>query len=77
MFLLILEYLEVVHEAFLLEGGEQCISHIRQGINDTLAALRTESGRRMVEQAYRSVFIIIISRKTSTLEQRPPPLSFT
>lgn len=47
------EYLEVVHEAFLLEGGEQCISHIRQGINDTLAALRTESGRRMVEQAYR------------------------
>jgi len=47
------EYLEVVHEAFLLEGGEQCISHIRRGIDDTLAALRTESGRRMVEQAYR------------------------
>ncbi|CAH0702958.1 unnamed protein product [Spodoptera exigua] len=47
------EYLEVVHEAFLLEGGEQCIAHIKRGIDDTLAAIRTESGRRMLEQAYR------------------------
>ncbi|XP_075971697.1 putative serine protease K12H4.7 [Anticarsia gemmatalis] len=47
------EYLEVVHEAFFLEGGEQCISTIRQGLLDTVAAMQTESGRRSVEQAYR------------------------
>ncbi|KAL0882416.1 hypothetical protein ABMA27_000899 [Loxostege sticticalis] len=46
-------YLEVVHEAFLLEGGEQCISTIRQGIQDTVEALRTEEGRRLVEFNYR------------------------
>ncbi|CAG4992944.1 unnamed protein product [Parnassius apollo] len=46
-------YLEVVHEAFLSEGGEQCISTIRQGITDTIAAMQTEVGRRSLEEAYR------------------------
>nr|XP_021188689.2 putative serine protease K12H4.7 [Helicoverpa armigera] len=47
------EYLEVVHEAFWLEGGEQCIAHIRQGIEETVASMQTEEGRRRLEQAYR------------------------
>ncbi|XP_063824200.1 putative serine protease K12H4.7 [Ostrinia nubilalis] len=46
-------YLEVVHEAFLLEGGEQCMSIISQGISDTVQALGTEEGRRLVEFNYR------------------------
>ncbi|XP_068631483.1 putative serine protease K12H4.7 [Battus philenor] len=46
-------YLEVVHEAFLSEGGEQCISTIRQGIADTVAAMESESGRRSVEEAFK------------------------
>ncbi|KAH9638451.1 hypothetical protein HF086_016776 [Spodoptera exigua] len=45
--------LEVVHEAFLLEGGEQCIAHIREGIEETVAALKTENGKRIVEEVYR------------------------
>ncbi|KAJ8727630.1 hypothetical protein PYW07_001749 [Mythimna separata] len=47
------EYLEVVHEAFTLEGGEECIGHIRRGLDDTLAAMQTESGRRLLERSYR------------------------
>ncbi|XP_063533184.1 putative serine protease K12H4.7 [Cydia strobilella] len=46
-------YLEVVHDAFYAEGGEQCISTIRQGILDTVEAVKTEEGRRELEQAYR------------------------
>ncbi|KAM3967357.1 putative serine protease K12H4.7 [Aphomia sociella] len=46
-------YLEVVHDAFLSEGGEECISILRQGIEDTAAALRTEEGRRTIETTYR------------------------
>ncbi|CAB3226781.1 unnamed protein product [Arctia plantaginis] len=46
-------YLEVVHEAFLLEGGEQCIDIIRQGIQDTVEALETEADRRTIEESYR------------------------
>ncbi|CAH2071303.1 unnamed protein product, partial [Iphiclides podalirius] len=46
-------YLEVVHDAFLSEGGDQCISTIRQGIADTVAAMQTEAGRRSLEEAYR------------------------
>ncbi|XP_053604159.1 putative serine protease K12H4.7 [Plodia interpunctella] len=46
-------YLEVVHDAFLSEGGEQCITTIRQGILDTVAAMETEAGRRSLEAAYR------------------------
>lgn len=47
------EYLEVVHEAFMLEGGEECIGHIRRGVEETIAAMQTESGRRLLEQSYR------------------------
>ncbi|CAH0725332.1 unnamed protein product, partial [Brenthis ino] len=47
------EYLEVVHEAFLSEGGEQCISTIRQGIAETIAALSSEEGRLSIQQIYR------------------------
>ncbi|XP_050664411.1 putative serine protease K12H4.7 [Leptidea sinapis] len=46
-------YLEVVHEAFLSEGGEQCIATIRQGISDTITAMNTEEGRRNLERSYR------------------------
>ncbi|XP_004924048.1 putative serine protease K12H4.7 isoform X1 [Bombyx mori] len=46
-------YLEVVHEAFLLEGGEQCIATIKQGIEDTILAMQTEEGKRELEAAYR------------------------
>lgn len=46
------EQLEVVHEAFLLEGGEQCIAHIREGIEETVAALKTENGKRIIEEVY-------------------------
>lgn len=46
-------YLEVVHEAFKSEGGEQCISTIRQGISDTIAAMGNVLGRQSVQQAYR------------------------
>ncbi|KAG6450927.1 hypothetical protein O3G_MSEX006839 [Manduca sexta] len=46
-------YLEVVHEAFLLEGGEQCINTIDEGIKATIAAMETEEGRRELEAAYR------------------------
>ncbi|XP_060801936.1 putative serine protease K12H4.7 [Amyelois transitella] len=46
-------YLEVVHDAFLSEGGEQCIATITQGIQDTVAAMETEAGRRSLEAAYR------------------------
>lgn len=52
-FILSLGYLETVHEAFLSEGGEQCINIIRQGILETVEALKTEAGRRSLEQAYR------------------------
>ncbi|KAJ0178792.1 hypothetical protein K1T71_005567 [Dendrolimus kikuchii] len=45
-------YLEVVHEAFLLEGGQQCINTINEGIADTIAAMATEEGRRLLEQNY-------------------------
>lgn len=51
-FNLIPGYLEVVHDAFLSEGGEQCIATIRQGIEDTVAAMSTETGRRRLEQVY-------------------------
>ncbi|KAJ8727622.1 hypothetical protein PYW07_001741 [Mythimna separata] len=47
------EYLEVVHEAIKLEGGEECIGHIRRGIDDTVAAMKTESGRRLLQKTYR------------------------
>ncbi|XP_014367576.2 putative serine protease K12H4.7 [Papilio machaon] len=46
-------YLEVVHEAFKSEGGEQCISTIRQGIADTIAAMESILGRQSLEEAYR------------------------
>ncbi|CAH1647192.1 unnamed protein product [Spodoptera littoralis] len=46
------ELLEVVHEAFLLEGGEQCIAHIRQGIHETVTALQTETGKRTIEEVF-------------------------
>ncbi|XP_045494073.1 putative serine protease K12H4.7 [Colias croceus] len=46
-------YLEVVHQAFLSEGGEQCIATIRQGIADTIAAMNTEAGRRELERNLR------------------------
>ncbi|VVD01847.1 unnamed protein product [Leptidea sinapis] len=48
-------YLEVVHEAFLSEGGEQCIATIRQGISDTITAMNTEEGRRKLERSYRTI----------------------
>ncbi|XP_041970240.1 putative serine protease K12H4.7 [Aricia agestis] len=47
------DYLEVVHEAFHSEGGDQCISVIRQGIEDTVAAIQTEAGRQTVQETYR------------------------
>ncbi|XP_049869941.1 putative serine protease K12H4.7 [Pectinophora gossypiella] len=46
-------YLETVHDAFLSEGGQQCINIIKQGIDDTMAAMQSESGRRQMESAYR------------------------
>ncbi|XP_050343385.1 putative serine protease K12H4.7 [Nymphalis io] len=46
-------YLEVVHDAFLSEGGEECTSIINQGIKDTIAALATESGRLSIQRAYK------------------------
>ncbi|KAI8424435.1 hypothetical protein MSG28_002927 [Choristoneura fumiferana] len=52
-------YLETVHEAFLSEGGEQCIDVIRQGILETVEALKTEAGRRSLEQAYRLCWPLI------------------
>ncbi|KAJ8733229.1 hypothetical protein PYW08_001527 [Mythimna loreyi] len=80
------EYLEVVHEAFLLEGGEECIGHIKRGIDDTIAAMQTESGRRQLEQAYRlceppnydddydlAVFAGLISWTFSTSVQQARP----
>lgn len=51
--LIIPDYLRVVHEAFLSEGGEQCIATIKLGIDDTLRAMETEGGRRELESAYR------------------------
>lgn len=46
-------YLEVVHDAFLSEGGVECISVIRQGIQDTIVAMQTEAGRQTLEESYR------------------------
>ncbi|KAL4707910.1 hypothetical protein ACJJTC_013701 [Scirpophaga incertulas] len=46
------EYLEIVHEAFLLEGGQSCINIIKQGIEDTTKALETDEGRLLVESTY-------------------------
>ncbi|CAH0407272.1 unnamed protein product [Chilo suppressalis] len=46
-------YLEVVHEAFHLEGGDECIATIKQGIDDTVVAMQTEEGRRLLERNYR------------------------
>lgn len=50
--------MEVVHEAFTLEGGEQCMATLRQGIQDTVTAIQSgnENARRTVEEAYRYVF---------------------
>ncbi|XP_026322308.1 putative serine protease K12H4.7 [Hyposmocoma kahamanoa] len=47
------DYLNVVHRAFLSEGGEECIAAIKLGIDDTLRAMETEGGRRELESAYR------------------------
>lgn len=46
-------YLEVVHDAFLSEGGQQCIATIKLSIDDTIRAMETEGGRRELESAYR------------------------
>ncbi|XP_026755585.2 putative serine protease K12H4.7 [Galleria mellonella] len=46
-------YLEVVHDALLSEGGDECISILRQGISDTAAALQTEDGRHTIQTTYR------------------------
>ncbi|XP_039749403.1 putative serine protease K12H4.7 [Pararge aegeria] len=46
-------YLEVVHRAFLSEGGNSCIATIRDGITLTVAALQTALGRQNLEKAYR------------------------
>ncbi|CAH0605829.1 unnamed protein product [Chrysodeixis includens] len=46
------EYLEVVHEAYFLEGGQQCIATIHQGIEDTIAHFHTEEGRKAVDAAF-------------------------
>ncbi|GBP53518.1 Putative serine protease K12H4.7 [Eumeta japonica] len=46
-------YLETVHNAFLSEGGEQCINTIGQGIADAVAALDTEAGRIMLRDLFR------------------------
>lgn len=46
----------MVHEAFLSEGGERCVRHISQGIDETILAMETEAGRRSLEQAYRLVW---------------------
>ncbi|CAG9559952.1 unnamed protein product [Danaus chrysippus] len=47
------EYLEVVHKAFLSEGGQECVDTIKQGIADTIAAMETEDGRRSIQRIYR------------------------
>ncbi|XP_045765696.1 putative serine protease K12H4.7 isoform X1 [Maniola jurtina] len=46
-------YLEVVHQAFLSEGGPGCIATIRQGIAETIAAMQTATGRQNLEKVYR------------------------
>ncbi|XP_061377564.1 putative serine protease K12H4.7 isoform X1 [Danaus plexippus] len=46
-------YLEVVHNAFLSEGGQECVDTIKQGIADTIAAMETEDGRRSIQRIYR------------------------
>ncbi|CAG9795268.1 unnamed protein product [Diatraea saccharalis] len=46
-------YLEVVHEAYQLEGGDECIAIIRQGIEDTITAMQTEEGRKLIDKIYR------------------------
>ncbi|CAH2105745.1 unnamed protein product [Euphydryas editha] len=46
-------YLEVVHEAFSSEGGEECMSIIKEGIQQTIAAIATTSGRQEVQRMFR------------------------
>ncbi|KAJ2952121.1 hypothetical protein O0L34_g4396 [Tuta absoluta] len=46
------EYLEVVHEAFRSEGGQDCVDIIKQGIDDAVALMETEEGRRLVEAEF-------------------------